>query len=41
MPVFVKKRPFSRKHIALIPFFSNFHEKPHVVVPLFSQKNVD
>ena len=40
-PYFVKKRPFSQNHCALMSlFFQIFHEKPPALMPIFGQKNV-
>ena len=36
-----KKRPFSKKHCALMYFFSFFYEKPPVLMTIFSPKNVN
>ena len=39
-PYSVKKRPFSKKHCALMYFFSFFYEKPPAFIPISRHKNV-
>ena len=40
-PYFIKKRPFSQKHCALMSVFQNFYEKLPAVKPIFGPKNVN